>query len=158
VEGAKYVSELISAKQVERLGVENCLIELQGASSIISAIEASPNRMQLLNISGNDLGNAGVKLIALVLPKLARLSFETNEITGAGTKCFPNFNGLISLNLYGNSIGDKGVQEVSGKVKLGLRKLILEKCEIGDNGAMYVSHAISKCETIQLISLSKSNK
>jgi len=152
------VSELINVKQVERLSVENCLIELQGASSIITAIEASTNRIQLLNISGNDLGNAGVKLVATILPKLARLSIESNEITGAGTKRFPNLNGLLSLNLYGNSIGDKGVQEISGRVKSGLRKLILEKCEIRDNGAMYVSHAIAKCETIQLVSLSKFDK
>lgn len=155
IEGTVILGELIRSKHIERLSIENCSIELEGISHIASAVATSPSTIQLLNVSNNRLWNAGVRVLAPVLSRITRLHIESNDITPAGTKYFPNLSSLLTLNLYGNSIGDKGAQEVAGRVKPGLRKLMLEKCTIGDDGAVFVSHAVAKCRSIQLVSLSK---
>lgn len=153
-EGALALAELFAVKNIERFSIENCNIGMEGITKLATAIESKENKMSLLNMSGNNIGDNGAKVLSPALSKSFKIILESNKLTHEGINAFPNLYGLISINLYGNNIGKKGTQAITGRLKPGFRKLTLEKCGIGDDGAIYVSHALCKCETMQLISLS----
>lgn len=153
-EGAILLADLFTAKHVERLGVEHCSVGIEGLVELAKAIQESPNKVQALNISGNKLGNEALKCIAPCIHKVARLYAEANKIDEDGIKHLAGLEGLVAMNLYGNSVGKEGARELTIRAKTGLRKIILEKCSIGDEGAMHISHAISICKSLQLLNLS----
>eukprot|EP00826_Nyctotherus_ovalis_P039921 TRINITY_DN3876_c0_g1_i14.p2 TRINITY_DN3876_c0_g1~~TRINITY_DN3876_c0_g1_i14.p2 ORF type:complete len:106 (-),score=9.42 TRINITY_DN3876_c0_g1_i14:224-541(-) len=86
--------------------------------------------------------------------KIARLYAETNKIDKDGIRHLTGLEELVAINLYGNSVGKEGARELAIRAKTGLRKIVLEKCSVGDEGAMYISHAMSTCKSLQLLNLS----
>jgi Ran GTPase-activating protein (RanGAP) involved in mRNA processing and transport len=152
--GIGFLSELFSIKHIEKLSVEHCSIGLEGLNELGKAIQATTNSMQLLNVSGNKLEDKVFKVLASSVNKVFKLSIETNKITFIGIQYLSHITTLMTINLYGNNIGKEGAQELSNRVKSKLRKLVLEKCNIGDEGVMHIMKVVDTCKSMQLLILS----
>ncbi|XP_073719117.1 ribonuclease inhibitor-like [Misgurnus anguillicaudatus] len=102
-----------------------CKITAEGCVALSSALTSNPSHLRDLNLSFNDLGDLGVKLISDVLEnpqcKLEILKLNACNITHEG--CFAltsalrsNPSHLTELVLIGNKLGDLGVKLISDLV------------------------------------------
>jgi len=134
--------------------VDHCSIGIEGINQLGKVIQTTTNKIQLLNVSGNKVGDEVLRVIGSSINKIYKLYIETNKITSIGIQYLPDLNTLTTINLYGNTIGKEGAQELGNRVKSKLRKLILEKCNIGDEGTMDIGRAMEDCKSVQLLILS----
>ena len=96
-----------------------------------------PPNLQLLDLSSNQIGYAGLKKLARHLPaSLKSLNLSFNKIKYAGlkelAKHFPVM--LQSLDLSGNNIGDAGIKKLAKHFPASLQSLDLRYNNIGDAG------------------------
>ncbi|CAM4659040.1 unnamed protein product [Leuciscus chuanchicus] len=108
--------------KLEILRLCSCTMTDEGCSAVTSALKSNPSHLRELNLSGNKLGDSGVKNLSdlLMIPqcKLEKLELWSCSITEeqcliltSALKSNPSH--LRELNLSGNKLGDSGVKNLS---------------------------------------------
>ncbi|XP_067222396.1 NLR family CARD domain-containing protein 3-like isoform X2 [Chanodichthys erythropterus] len=100
----------------------NCGVTDEGCAALASALRSNPSHLRVLNLSWNNLGDSGVKMVSAVLEnphcKLEKLWLEDCGVTDEGCAALAsalrsNPSHLRELSLSGNNLGDSGVKIVS---------------------------------------------
>ena len=125
------------------------LIELNLAENMLNSkaaqylTEVEFNFLDKLNISKNNLGPLGAKILAEKgkFPNLRELDISDNNLSKEGAKGLSKgdaFKHIISLHIEDNEINDYGLYLLAnGKLK-GVSELFLGRNKLGDDGLAYL--------------------
>ncbi|KAL6473521.1 hypothetical protein MHYP_G00170820, partial [Metynnis hypsauchen] len=140
--------------KLENLQLESCSITEEGCVALISALKLNPSHLKELNLSYNNPGDSGVKLLSDLLKdqhcKLENLQLEFCSITEKGCAVLvsalkSNPSLLRELNLNYNKSGKSGVKLLSDLLAdphCKLEKLQLELCSITEEGCAALVSAL----------------
>ncbi|KAL6470849.1 hypothetical protein MHYP_G00219680 [Metynnis hypsauchen] len=109
--------------RLEKLTLGSCSITDEGCAALASAFRTNPSNLRELNLSGNNVGNFGVKHLSELLShskntlEKLHLSFcsikeEDYVALASALKSNPSSH-LIELDLRGNDPGDTGVKKLT---------------------------------------------
>ena len=124
------------------------------------AIEKLQSGATSIVLNGENIGDAGVALLATALPqsKLEWLQLNSNGIGDAGVEALaevlPQCRAIQSVSLQSNEIGDAGAAALAQAIPecKKLKWLILTSNQIGDAGAVALADA--RCGSVQELFLS----
>ncbi|XP_072133413.1 uncharacterized protein [Mobula birostris] len=152
--GVKLVSEAlkISECKIQKLSLRNVGLTDSGVEDLLSALRTNPSLTEL-NLSGNKLGDSGVKLVSEALRnsecKIQKLCLYDVGLTDSGAKDLASTlstnRSLTELNLNDNELGDSGVKLVSEALrnsKCEIQKLWLRDVGLTDSGAEDLASAL----------------
>ncbi|KAG1925656.1 ribonuclease inhibitor [Pimephales promelas] len=156
--GVKNLSDLLMNPQfkLEKLHLSDCSITEKQSLILTSALKSNPSHLRELDLSGNELGNSGVKHLCAVLKdshcKLERLRLRWCDMTDEGcsdvsSALKSNPSHLRELDLSVNKLGDSGVKNLSDLLmnpQFKLEKLHLQFCGITDVSSLTQSLTNSK--------------
>uniref|UniRef100_A0A8C1XRI7 Uncharacterized protein n=1 Tax=Cyprinus carpio TaxID=7962 RepID=A0A8C1XRI7_CYPCA len=140
--------------KLERLRLRFCYVTDEGCSALTSALKSNPSHLRELDLSGNQLGDSGLKNICDLLMnpqcKLEKLDLCVCSITEeqcliliSALKSNPSH--LRELNLSGNQLGDSGVENLGvllGSTQCKLEKLHLCVCSITEKQCLILTSAL----------------
>ncbi|XP_072891516.1 NACHT, LRR and PYD domains-containing protein 3-like [Hemitrygon akajei] len=145
--GVKLVSAALRNPEckIQKLGLINVGLTDSGEEDLVSALSTNPSLTEL-NLSGNKLGDSGVKLVSAALRnpecKIQKLWLDNVGLTDSGAEdlasALSTNPSLTDLNLSGNKLGDSGVKLVSAALRnpeCKIQKLWLENVGLTDSGA-----------------------
>ncbi|XP_073676032.1 NACHT, LRR and PYD domains-containing protein 12-like [Garra rufa] len=140
--------------KLEKLGLYKCGITDEGCAALASALRSNPSHLRQLNLSGNQLGNLGVKHLCAGLEdphcKLEKLWLSDCGITEEGCAALAsalrsNPLHLRDLSLTGNKIQDSGLMFICSALEdrhCKLENLVLNYCGITDEGCAALASAL----------------
>ncbi|XP_073674911.1 uncharacterized protein [Garra rufa] len=150
------ISALLEDKhcQLNTLTLCECSITEKQCLILTSALKSNPSHLRELNLSGNKLGDSGVKNLSDLLMnpqfKLEKLNLLYCRITEkqcliltSALKSNPSH--LRELNLTGNELGDSGVKNLSDLLmnpQFKLKKLDLCRCSITEEQCLILTSAL----------------
>ncbi|XP_042604778.1 NLR family CARD domain-containing protein 3-like isoform X4 [Cyprinus carpio] len=141
-------------KASRKADLSNCRITQEGCAALISALRSNPSHLTELNLSDNNPGDPGVKLLSSLLEdphcKLQKLQLWGCSIGDEGCVALisalrSNPSHLTELNLNFNKPGDSGVKLLSAVLEdphYKLEKLQLSYCSIGEEGCAALISAL----------------
>ncbi|XP_048010538.1 uncharacterized protein LOC125244424 isoform X2 [Megalobrama amblycephala] len=152
----EYLAALLKDKhcQFNTLTLFNCSITENQCFVLTSALKSNPSHLRELNLSGNELGDSGVKNLSDLLMnpqcKLGKLhlcgcSITENQCIILTSALKSNPSHLRDLNLSENKLGDSGVKNLSDLMKnpqCKLEKLHLCGCNITENQCFTLTSAL----------------
>ncbi|CAM4584307.1 unnamed protein product [Leuciscus chuanchicus] len=117
--------------KLNTLMLNNNSITAEGCAALTSAFNSNPSNLIELDLSGNKLGNSGIKKICVLLENtqfgLEKLNLSGCSITEEGytslTSSLKSNSSLIELDLRGNDPGRSGVNELNDLLRLESCKL-----------------------------------
>ncbi|XP_048045722.1 protein NLRC5-like isoform X1 [Megalobrama amblycephala] len=142
--------------QLTTLILCRCSITQKMCLLLTSALKSNPSHLRELNLSGNKLGDSGVKHLRDILKdshcKLERLRLTCCEMTNEGCSAVTsalksNPSHLRELDLSGNKLGDSGVKHLCDILKdshCKLEILRLSDCIITEEGYKALASALRK--------------
>ncbi|XP_059817765.1 ribonuclease inhibitor-like [Hypanus sabinus] len=164
--GVKLVSAALRNPEckIQRLWLGYVGLTDSGAEDLISALSTNPSLTEL-NLSGNKLGDSGVKLVSAALRnpecKIQRLGLSGVGLTDSGAEdlvsALSTNPSLTELDLSGNKLGDSGVKLVSAALRnpeCKIQKLWLGDVGLTDSGAEDLVSALSTNPSLTDLSLS----
>lgn len=136
------------------LKLESCDITDNGCVALVSALRSNPSHFRNLDLSGNKLGNVGIKLLSDALEnpycKLETLKLNDCDLTDEDCVSLAflilNFSNLRELDLSENKLGDSGVKLLFAGPESHLSKLAtfkLVNCGITDEGCAALASALT---------------
>ncbi|XP_059814591.1 NACHT, LRR and PYD domains-containing protein 3-like isoform X4 [Hypanus sabinus] len=153
--GVKLVSAALRNPEckIQRLWLRDVGLTDSGAEDLVSALSTNPSLTEL-NLSGNKLGDSGVKLVSAALRnpecKIQRLWLRDVGLTDSGAEdlvsALSTNPSLTVLNLSDNKLGDSGVKLVSAALRnpeCKIQKLWLINVGLTDSGAEDLVSALS---------------
>ncbi|XP_067281149.1 NACHT, LRR and PYD domains-containing protein 3-like [Pseudorasbora parva] len=141
-------------KESRSVQFKDCGVTDDGCAALASALRSNPSQLRELSMSGNKLGDSGVKLLSDVLKdphcKLEILRFSdcgfTDESCAAlALSLRSNPSHLKHLDLTGNRLGTSGVNLLSDVLKdfhCKLEILWLSDCGVTDEGCAALASAL----------------
>ncbi|XP_077086517.1 protein NLRC3-like isoform X9 [Siphateles boraxobius] len=132
----------------------NCGVTDKGCAALASALRSNPSHLRELVLSKNDLRDAGVKQLSVVLEnphcKLEKLWFYNCGVSDEGCAALAsalrsNPAHLRELNLSENKLGNSGVKLISAVLdnpRFKLEELRLWKCGVSDEGCAGLASAL----------------
>jgi internalin A len=103
-----------------------------------------------LSLDGNNIGDAGARVIAERLTGLTSLSLDNNNISDAGVRVIAErLTGLTSLSLDSNNISDAGARVIAERLT-GLTSLSLDQDNISDVGAQAIAERLTGLTSLSL--------
>ncbi|XP_056128283.1 NACHT, LRR and PYD domains-containing protein 3-like isoform X2 [Rhinichthys klamathensis goyatoka] len=132
----------------------DCGVTDEGCAALASALRSNPSHLRELDLSRNELGDSGVKLLSAVLEnplcKLEKLWLEGCGVTDEGFVALAsalrsNPSHLRDLSLSWNELGDSGVKLFSAVLEnplCKLEKLWLIRCGVTDEGCVALASAL----------------
>ncbi|XP_067306255.1 NACHT, LRR and PYD domains-containing protein 3-like [Pseudorasbora parva] len=134
--------------------LNNCDVTDEGCVTLASTLRSNTSQLRELNLSGNKLGNLGVKQLSDGLEKphckLEKLWLRYCEITHEGCAALAsalksNPSHLRELDLSWNKLGDSGVNQLSvglENIHCKLEKLCLSSCDVTDECCATLSQVL----------------
>ncbi|XP_016145538.1 NACHT, LRR and PYD domains-containing protein 12-like [Sinocyclocheilus grahami] len=128
--------------------LNSCGVTDECCVALASVLRSNPSQLRELNVSGNKLGNSGVKMFSSGLEnphcKLEKLWLRYCEITDEGCAALAsalrsNPSHLRELDLSWNKLGDSGLKQLCEGLKdpqCKLEKLCLSSCDVTDEGCV----------------------
>ncbi|XP_059817322.1 NACHT, LRR and PYD domains-containing protein 3-like [Hypanus sabinus] len=145
--GVKLVSAALRnpESKIQELGLREVGLTDSGAEDLVSTLSAKPSLTEL-NLSGNKLGDSGVKLVSVALRnpecKIQTLGLRNVGLTDSGVEdlvsALSTKPSLTDLDLSENKLGDSGVKLVSAALRnpeCKIQKLQLIHVGLTDSGA-----------------------
>ncbi|CAM4674148.1 unnamed protein product [Leuciscus chuanchicus] len=132
----------------------SCGVTDEGCAALASALRSNPSHLRDLDLSGNNLGDSGVKLFSAVLAnphcKLETLRLWDCGVTDEGCVALAsalrsNPSHLRDLHLSDNNLGDSGVKLFSAGLAnphCKLEILWLSVCGVTDEGCAALASAL----------------
>ncbi|XP_072892659.1 NACHT, LRR and PYD domains-containing protein 3-like [Hemitrygon akajei] len=155
---------------IKHLNLGNCHIQCEGIQRLGPGLhkcqELSTNSsLTELDLSGNKLGDSGVKLVSVALRntecKMQKLWLSDVGLTDSGAEdlvsALSTNPSLTELNLSGNKLGDSGVKLLSAALRnpeCKIQKLRLRKVGLTDSGAEDLVSALSTNPSLTELNLS----
>ncbi|XP_072894725.1 NACHT, LRR and PYD domains-containing protein 3-like [Hemitrygon akajei] len=152
--GVKLVSAALRNPEckIQKLWLNNVGLTDSGAEDLVSALSTIPSLTEL-NLSENELGNSGVKLVSAVLRntecKIQTVRLFSVGLTDSGAEdlvsALITTRSLTDLDLSVNKLGDSGVKLVSEALKnpeCKIQKLWLSGVRLTDSGVEDLVSAI----------------
>uniref|UniRef100_A0A8C1HA01 Si:ch211-213a13.2 n=1 Tax=Cyprinus carpio carpio TaxID=630221 RepID=A0A8C1HA01_CYPCA len=157
-----------SCFKLERLRLRYCGIKADDCSALTSALKSNPSHLRELDLSGNELGDSGVKNLCDLL-KNPQFKLEILHLCGCSItekQCLILTSALClkpthlrELNLSQNKIENKGVNHLCDILKNShckLERLSLNDCGITDVSSLIQSLAETKAlQFLKELDLSK---
>ncbi|XP_059411536.1 NACHT, LRR and PYD domains-containing protein 1b allele 2-like isoform X7 [Carassius carassius] len=153
--------------KLETLWLYDCGVTYEGCAALASALRSNPSHLRELNLTGNKLGEPGVKLLSDLLKdprcKLETLCLRDCGVTDEGCAALAsalrsNPSHLRELNLSFNKLGASGVKLLSHGLKdprCKLEKLWLYDCGVTDEGCAALASALrSNPSQLRVLNLS----
>ncbi|XP_072892429.1 NACHT, LRR and PYD domains-containing protein 12-like [Hemitrygon akajei] len=164
--GVKLVSAALRNPEckIQKLWLYKVGLTDSGAKDVASTMSAKPSLTEL-DLSGNKLGDSGVKLVSVALSnpdcKIQKLWLDNVRLTDSGAKDLVSAlstNPLLTgLNLSGNKVGDSGVKLVSAALRnpeCKIQILGLNNVGLTDSGAEDLASALSTNPSLTELGLS----
>ncbi|XP_067292717.1 NACHT, LRR and PYD domains-containing protein 14-like [Pseudorasbora parva] len=157
----------IESPQSEELKLRS-VVKTSGENELRS-LRSNPSHLRELDLSGNILGDSGVKLLSDLLEdpqcKLEKLELRSCQISDRGyadlSSALRSNPSLKELDLSENSIKDPGMRQLSDLLEdhqCKLQKLGLRSCDISDRGYATLSSALrSNPSQLRELDLSENN-
>ncbi|XP_050973359.1 NACHT, LRR and PYD domains-containing protein 12 isoform X20 [Labeo rohita] len=132
----------------------NCGIAVEVCASLSSALRSNSSNLRELNLSENNLGDAGLKLLSdglkdphckLEIMKLSQCGVTDEGCAALSSALRSNSSQLRELNLSVNKLGVAGLTLISDGLKdphCKLEKLTLCGCGVTDEGCAALSSAL----------------
>ncbi|XP_072894401.1 NACHT, LRR and PYD domains-containing protein 3-like [Hemitrygon akajei] len=151
--------------KIQKLWLNHVGITDSGAEDLISAL--STNRsLTVLDLSGNELGDSGVKLVSVALRnpecKIQKLGLREVSLTDSGAEDLASSlstnRSLTELDLSRNELGGSGVKLVSaalGNAECKIQKLDLDDVGLGDAGAEYLASTLNTNRSLTELNLNE---
>ncbi|XP_067272545.1 NLR family CARD domain-containing protein 3-like [Pseudorasbora parva] len=150
------ISALLQDKhcRLNTLTLSYCSITEEQCLILTSALRSNPSHLRELDLSGNKLGDSGVKPLCDALKdshcKLERLRLRWCDMTDEGCSAVTsalksNPSHLRDLDLSGNKLGDSGVRNLSDLLMIPqcqLEKLHLSECRITEEQCLILTSAL----------------
>ncbi|XP_056304433.1 uncharacterized protein LOC130216564 [Danio aesculapii] len=154
--GVKNLSDFLMNPQcrLEKLQLRGSFMTYEGCSAVTSALNSNPSHLRELNLSGNNLGDSGVKNLSdfLMNPRcrLEKLlvcgcSITEEQCVILTSALNSNPSHLRELNLSWNNLGDSGVKNLSDFLmnpQCRLEKLLLCVCSITEEQCVFLTSAL----------------
>ncbi|CAM4548896.1 unnamed protein product [Leuciscus chuanchicus] len=134
--------------------LSKCGVREEGCAALASALRSNPSSLEFLNLSCNNLGDSGVKLLSVGLEnphcKLKQLWLRDCCVTDEGCAALAsalksNASHLRELDLAENNLGDSGVKLLSVGLEnplCKLEQLWLNDCGVTDEGCAALDSAL----------------
>ncbi|XP_059815149.1 NACHT, LRR and PYD domains-containing protein 12-like [Hypanus sabinus] len=164
--GVKLVSAALRNPEckIQKLWLERVGLTDSGTEDLASVLSTKPSLTEL-NLSGNKLGDSGVKLVSAALRnpecKIQRLWLTRVGLTDSGAEdlvsALSTNPSLTGLDLSDNKLGDSGVKLVSAALRnpeCKIQKLWLERVGLTDSGAEDLVSALSTNPSLTDLNLS----
>ncbi|XP_072893968.1 NACHT, LRR and PYD domains-containing protein 3-like [Hemitrygon akajei] len=164
--GVKLVTAALrkSECKIQKLWLYGVGLTDSGAEDLASALSTNQTLTEL-ELSGNELGDSGVKLVSASLRnpecKIQKLELVDVGLTDSGTddlaSALRTNSSLTELGLSGNELGDSGVKLVSAALRnpeCKIQKLGLYGVGLTDSGAEDLASALSTNQTLTELDLS----
>jgi Ran GTPase-activating protein (RanGAP) involved in mRNA processing and transport len=154
-EGASALAAAIGSASAHIIELDLALNDLgdDGCIAIGKALVTSPS-VTILSLEGNAIGAAGgeaLKEAMAVNTQLERLVMRLNKLASAGVSAIAEGlsanaeSGLLSVDFFGNSVGDSAVVALGAALQqpgVQLQELGLAKNNIGNDGAVALAEAL----------------
>ncbi|XP_059815924.1 NACHT, LRR and PYD domains-containing protein 3-like [Hypanus sabinus] len=163
--GMKLVSAAVRNPECEikKLWLDNVHLTDSGAEDLASTLGTNTSLTEL-DLSGNKLGDSGVKLVSAALRKpeckIQKLELEEVGLTDSGAEDLASTLGtnpsLTELDLSGNKLGDSGVKLLSVALRnpeCKIQKLGLVYVGLTDSGAEDLVSALSTNQSLTGLNL-----
>jgi Leucine-rich repeat (LRR) protein len=130
--------------------LSSCRLGEDDARTLAARALPATSHLELLDLSGNALGDGGVDALAAALPdlrSLATLRLGSVRLSPRGacalSAALPMMRALAELRLDGNALGNEGASAVATALAAlpHLRYLDLSNCRICDSGAVALAAA-----------------
>ncbi|XP_057187774.1 uncharacterized protein si:ch211-196h16.5 [Triplophysa rosa] len=152
--------------KLKKLVLWKCNITDEGCAALASALKSN-SHLRKLNLTNNNLGDSGVKLLSDVLEN-PNCKLEKLVLRGCGVTegCVALASALISnshlrdMNLSRNKLGDSGVKLLSAGLEnpnCKLEKLKLTSCGVRDEGCVALASALRSNSHLRKLNLSENN-
>ncbi|XP_077057613.1 NACHT, LRR and PYD domains-containing protein 12-like isoform X4 [Siphateles boraxobius] len=152
--------------QLNTLTLYGCRITEEQSLILTSALKSNPS-LRDLDLSGNKLGDSGVKNLRDLLMnpqfKLEKLQLRCCDMTDEGcsdvTSALKSNPSLRELNLSGSKLGDSGVKNLSDLLmnpQFKLEKLHLYGCSITEKQSLILTSALKSNPSLRELDLSGS--
>ncbi|XP_073721436.1 uncharacterized protein [Misgurnus anguillicaudatus] len=148
--------------QLQILRLSDCIISERGYKTLYSALRANPSHLIELDLSGNDPGESGVKLIYDLIqdPKCALKKVRLLKSPAAEEAC-DYLNEVLDvdpllvkeLNLSDNKLGDLDGEKLSALLMDShskVKKIILNDCELTEKQCSAVAALLSCVKEIEM--------
>ncbi|XP_072131327.1 NACHT, LRR and PYD domains-containing protein 3-like isoform X1 [Mobula birostris] len=164
--GVKLVSAALRNPEckIQKLELDEVGLTGSGAEDLVSTLSTNPSLTEL-DLSANELGDSGVKLVSAVLRnpecKIQKLGLGAVGLTGSGAEdlvsTLSTNLSLTELDLSANKLGDSGVKLVSvalRKSECKIQKLELYRVGLTDSGAEDLASALGTNRSLRELNLS----
>uniref|UniRef100_A0A3Q2CF44 NACHT, LRR and PYD domains-containing protein 12-like n=1 Tax=Cyprinodon variegatus TaxID=28743 RepID=A0A3Q2CF44_CYPVA len=148
-------SEEVFLRLLPVVKVSRCLISKEGCASLALALNSNPYHLKELDLSNNDLGDSGVKMLSNGLKDLS-WRLETLRLSGCdlseqscealASVLSSQSSSLRELDLCNNNLGDSGVKILSAGLEspnCKLETLSLSGCLISEEGCASLASALN---------------
>uniref|UniRef100_A0A3Q2CEZ3 NACHT, LRR and PYD domains-containing protein 12-like n=1 Tax=Cyprinodon variegatus TaxID=28743 RepID=A0A3Q2CEZ3_CYPVA len=155
-------------KVSSKMFLSGCLISKEGCASLALALNSNPYHLKELDLSNNDLGDSGVKMLSNGLKDLS-WRLETLRLSGCdlseqscealASVLSSQSSSLRELDLCNNNLGDSGVKILSAGLEspnCKLETLRFFRCDILEGSCEALASVLSS-QSITLKELNLSN-
>ncbi|XP_029523757.1 NACHT, LRR and PYD domains-containing protein 12-like isoform X2 [Oncorhynchus nerka] len=154
--GIKLLSTVLedSHCKLKTLRLSNCRITEKSCTSLASALRSNPSHLRELDLSGNNPGDSGVKLLSTVLEnphckvqtlRLSCCRISEDSCASLASALRSNPSHLRELDLTDNEPGDSGVMLLSAVLedpRCKLETLSLSWCVVKEGGFGFLALAL----------------
>ncbi|XP_030632548.1 NACHT, LRR and PYD domains-containing protein 3-like [Chanos chanos] len=137
--------------RLEALSLQNCAVTAEGCGYLASALRSNPSHLRMLDLSLNNLGDSGVKLLSAAIKdshcKLEKLKLNHCNLTEESCVALSSavVVNLKELSLNQNDLRDAGMKQLSDGLRdprCKLQTLSLSNCIIRAEGCGTLASAL----------------
>jgi len=162
VNGARVMAAALRDSGIERMYLGHTRIGDEGMEQLAKAFETGTVSLQILDVSGAQIGSAGFSALARTLPmtRLRGINLGMNAISAATVQevcsAIEMTPSMESLFISGAQLNDESARTIASILpKTGLLRLKLNANDITDVGLIALADAIHLSKTLQVLEMKR---